>query len=77
MQTDTYNIYARTFARVASGARITDADFGGSRIRRLLWPFDMTGQVAVALAVQDVNQDSKLKSKAEFKAELRRLLASE
>ena|GEM_PF-5213928 len=72
---DPYNIYARTFAKVASGAKITESDFGVLRLRRFLSPFDQRGQIAVALAVQDVTQnDSKLKSKAEFDAELRRLL---
>ena len=37
--------------------------------------FDAAEQVAVALAVQDVNQDSKLKSKADFESEMKRLLA--
>jgi len=75
MQLTPYNIYTRTFAKVASGAKITEADFGVLRLRRFLQPFDQKGQIAVALAVQDVSQgDPKLKSKGEFEAELTRLL---
>lgn len=75
MPLDTYSIYTRTFAKVASGAKIQESDFGILRLRRFLQPFDQAGQVAVALAVQDVTQgDPKLKSKGEFEGELRRLL---
>ncbi|OQX67447.1 MAG: hypothetical protein B6A08_15460 [Sorangiineae bacterium NIC37A_2] len=77
MTQDTFSIYTRTFAKVASGAKVTESDFGVLRLRRFLRPFDQRGQVAVALAVQDVTQgDSKLKSKAEFEAEVKRLLGS-
>lgn len=77
MTPDTYSIYTRTFAKVASGAKIQESDFGVLRLRRFLKPFDQRGQVAVALAVQDVAQgDPKLKSKGEFEAEVRRLFGS-
>lgn len=75
MPSNTYSIYTRAFAKVASGAKVTDADFGSFRFRRLFRPFDQAGQVAVALAVQDVNKDFVLKSKADFDAEMKRLLA--
>lgn len=73
MTQDSYSIYLRSYGKLASGARLTDRDYGTLRLRRLFRPFDESGQIAMALAVQDVNQDSKLKSKGEFEAELKRL----
>lgn len=75
MNHDSYSIYTRAFSKVASGAKLTDADFGSFRFKRLFKPFDQAGQVAVALAVQDVNKDFVLRSKADFDAEMQRLLA--
>lgn len=76
MRTDPYTVYLRTYGKVASGAKLADADFPVRRLRRFLQPFDQSGEVAVALAVQDVNQDKPLKSKTEFEEELRRLRSS-
>lgn len=74
MSDDPYSIYVRTFGKAASGAKITDADYGTTRFRRFLRPYGRDGQVAVAMAVQDMIRDEPLKAKGEFERELRRLL---
>lgn len=74
MNADSYTIHNRAFAKVASGTKVTDADFGSFRFKRLFKPFDQAGPVAVALAVQDVNKDLALKSKGDFEVEMKRLL---
>lgn len=75
MANDPYSIYIRTFGKTASGAKLTDADYGMTRWRRLFRPYGPEGQLAVAMAVQDMVKDQPLKAKGEFEAELRRLLA--
>jgi len=70
-----YEIYVRAFAKVASGSKVAEPDFGVLRLKRFFRPFDEAGQVAVALAVQDATKDTGLKSRTEFAAELRKLLA--
>lgn len=72
MATDSYSVYLRSFAKAASGAKITEADFLDGALPEIL---DLPGQAAVALAVQDVAKDAALKSKAEFEAEVNRLLS--
>jgi hypothetical protein len=75
MNDDPYSIYVRTFGKTASGAKLTDADYGTTRLRRFFRPYGREGQVAVAMAVQDMVKDEPLKAKGEFERELRRLLA--
>lgn len=72
---DPYSIYVRTFGKTASGAKLTDADYGSRHLGRFFRPYGRDGQVAVAMAVQDTMKDEPLKARAEFESELRRLLA--
>lgn len=71
MSPDSYSVYLRSFAKAASGAKITETDFLDGALPEIL---DLPGQAAVALAVQDVSKDLELKSKAEVEEELQRLL---
>jgi hypothetical protein len=75
MQHDPYSIYVRSYGKTASGAKLTDADYGITHIGRFFRPFGREGQVAVAMAVQDMVKDEPLRAKGEFERELRRLLA--
>lgn len=75
MQQDPYSIYVRSYGKAASGAKLTDADYGTTRFRRFFRPYGRDGQVAVAMAVQDMTKDEPLKAKGEFERELHRLLA--
>lgn len=52
MNIEAYSAYLRAFAKSASGAKITEADFLEGALPEVM---DLPGQAAVALAVQDVD----------------------
>lgn len=66
-----YSAYLRSFAKAASGAKISEQDFEDGALPERM---DLPSQIAVALAVQDVTAgDPKLKTRGEFEVELKRL----
>lgn len=70
---DAYARYLRTYARVVSGDRVVERDFG-HRIARLLGLLPTTHLIAVSLAAQDGMTDKPLRAKAAFDDEVRGLL---
>ena len=66
-----YSAYVRSFAKAASGAKISEQDFDDGPLPERL---DLPSQIAVALAVQDVSAgEPKLRTRGEFDVELKRL----
>lgn len=74
MRQDPYSIYVRTFGKVTSKARITDADYGTMYLGRFFRHYDRDGQIAVTMAIRDVAYDGALRTMSEFEEELRNTL---
>ncbi len=72
-QAEPYEIYIQVFGKLIGGMKMSNNDFGVSTAKGLN-PFDKKGKLAVAMAAQDVKNETSIKSEAEFTKEFDRLL---
>lgn len=72
---DTYLIYLRTYAKVASGVKLTDADFLDDEA--LPEPLDLIGHLAITLASHDAAGNRPLRPQANVEEEIVALLPGE
>lgn len=70
---DSYSRYLKTYARVVSGDRVVQQDFG-PRLARILGLLPTEHLIAVSLAAQDGMTDKPLRARAAFQDDVRDLL---
>jgi hypothetical protein len=69
MKKDAYLIYVEHFGKVKSGSQVDHGDY----IEDVGVDCDITGHLAVSLAVLDAKTGTFLRSKSEFNEEIKRL----
>jgi len=66
MTDDAYALYVRSYGKGASGARVTDADYGRKRPWGTFRPYPLEAQIAISLGFQDAITDRPIRPRSEL-----------